>query len=368
MAPACADLRARARALREEAQGVLARVQSFDPVEEKARGWALEDQADALDRKVAVQEAVWHQRMRAALDEAPDLEEAHAALADRYREDLHAAEEARDAAAAARAETLLREHDRGQHAALLRGIGALTVVTEPEGAEVSLSRFVERQRRLHLEPEAPLGRTPIREVTLPRGSYLLRIRSPGHREVRYPVTIGRGEHWDGVRPGGGDPLAVPLLPDGALGDDDVYVPAGWFLSGGDALASESLPGRRLWIDGFVMQRHPATCAEVLAFLNALVDEGREALAMDACPRAAMDIPLFERDRQGRFCFGSRTPAEHGRYPMVSIDWHGARAYAAWWAARTGRPWRLPGESEREKAARGVDGRCFPWGNQGLRHG
>jgi eukaryotic-like serine/threonine-protein kinase len=369
LAPAFAELQARARALRREAQAVLKRAQSFDPVEKKARGWALEDEAGALDREAAVQETVWHQRMRAALDEAPDLEEAHAVLAERYRDDLLAAEEARDVAAAARAETLLRQHDRGQHAALLSGHGALTLVTEPEGAEVWCSRFVEQQRRLHLEPERLLGRTPLRALTLPRGSYLLRLRAPGFREVRYPVSLGRGEHWDGVRPGRKSPFAVPLLPDGALGDDDVYVPAGWFLVGGDPLASESLPGRRVWVDGFVLQRHPVTQAEFLAFLNALIDDDQEALALAACPRAAQpaagatDVPLLKRDRQGRFRFGPRTPADHGRHPIVSIDWHAARAYAAWWAARTGRPWRLPGEVEREKAARGVDGRFFPWGNQ-----
>ncbi|MCB9797211.1 MAG: SUMF1/EgtB/PvdO family nonheme iron enzyme [Alphaproteobacteria bacterium] len=45
-----------------------------------------------------------------------------------------------------------------------------------------------------------------------------------------------------------------------------------------------------------------------------------------------------------------------------VDWRGAQAYAAWEAARTGQPWRLPGELEWEKAARGVDGRAFPWGD------
>ena len=45
-----------------------------------------------------------------------------------------------------------------------------------------------------------------------------------------------------------------------------------------------------------------------------------------------------------------------------VDWHGAMAYAAWEARRTGLPWRLPGASEWEKAARGVDGRFYPWGD------
>ena len=48
-------------------------------------------------------------------------------------------------------------------------------------------------------------------------------------------------------------------------------------------------------------------------------------------------------------------------PVVMVDWHGAMAYAAWMAETTGLPWRLGSEHEWEKAARGVDGRAFPWG-------
>lgn len=48
-------------------------------------------------------------------------------------------------------------------------------------------------------------------------------------------------------------------------------------------------------------------------------------------------------------------------PVTLIDWHGASAFAAFEAARTGLAWRLPWEFEREKASRGVDGRVFPWG-------
>jgi formylglycine-generating enzyme required for sulfatase activity len=59
-------------------------------------------------------------------------------------------------------------------------------------------------------------------------------------------------------------------------------------------------------------------------------------------------------------------ARHGegfemRLPVVEISCLDAEAYCVWKTRVTGRTWRLPTEDEREKAARGVDGRTYPWG-------
>ncbi len=50
------------------------------------------------------------------------------------------------------------------------------------------------------------------------------------------------------------------------------------------------------------------------------------------------------------------------YPLVGVNWFEAVAYCRWLSAQTGHEFRLPSEAEWEKAARGPDGRIWPWGN------
>jgi|GEM_PF-6528944 len=63
-------------------------------------------------------------------------------------------------------------------------------------------------------------------------------------------------------------------------------------------------------------------------------------------------------------FGAKQRKEPAPPEMIATDlyWHAAIAYARWLAEVTGMPWRIPSEAEWEKAARGNDGRMFPWGN------
>ncbi len=69
-------------------------------------------------------------------------------------------------------------------------------------------------------------------------------------------------------------------------------------------------------------------------------------------------------RARRYNWPART-APNGRelHPVVLVSHDDAVAYARWLSAKTGERWRLPTEDEWEKAARGRDGRVFPWGNR-----
>ncbi|WP_437588826.1 bifunctional serine/threonine-protein kinase/formylglycine-generating enzyme family protein [Sorangium sp. So ce1000] len=368
--PQIAALRAKAATAEARARAVQSELRPFDPIEKKRPAWELEDEAGRLGRAAALVETRWMEAVQGALSLDPDLPEAHAMLADHHRARLIEAELSHRDEDAARAEERLRIHDRGRNAAFLRGDGAVTVVTDPPGAEVIVERFVLEDRRLVPVREGVLGPTPLLEAPLKRGSYLLRIRAAGRAEVRYPVLIERDEHWDGRAPRDERPYPIRMPREGELGADDVYVPAGWCWIGGDAVTPDSLPRRRIWVDALVMRRFPVTTGEYIAFLNDLVATGREAEALAACPRAQLGLAeggdelALLRDERGLFGLPPDREGLSWRldWPVVLVDWNASTAYARWLCERTGLPWRLPNELEREKAARGVDGRFLPWGD------
>jgi len=326
---------------RRSARQILDTLPSHAPESEKAPHWALEDAAAALEVRAELEELRFTQAVRSALTHDPDLPEAHELLAAHYRAKHQAAEDAKDPSAA-RFEELLRAHCDAGDAAYLSGRGRLSL--EGTGS-VTARPWVSQGRRLVLGEERSLGEAPLVEVSLPRGSWQLRVG-----EVSQPVVIRRART---------SRVSVPPQPCEGL------VPGGWFQSGGDRRTPSSLPGREVWVDSFVMQTHPVTHREYLEFLNSTPD------ALVHAPRERASKPgelggLLVDHLDG--VFSLRPDAEGDEWdpdwPAWMVSWHGARAYAAWFASETGLPWRLPWELEWEKAARGIDGRAWPWGDFG----
>jgi formylglycine-generating enzyme required for sulfatase activity len=317
--------------------------------------WAAQDARDAVALARTLEDAEVDRLLGLAANHAPDLPEVHAAVARVARARCERAEHDGDRLAAARNEALVRRHDRGAHAAWLAGDGRLTLHTAPAGLPV-VARPVraEGRRRVPGEPVA-LGGTPLVDVALPRGSWVLEVGG-----VTIPVALPRGGRWDGVPPEGGASAPIPLLvpPPG-----ERYVPAGPYLAGGDPEARHPRGRATVWVDGFVIREHPVTHAEFLAFLDDLHATGRGEEALGCVPRqggvrGAAGPPLYPMV-DGAYALPE---ADWAQLPVFLVDWHGAVAFARWTAARTGLPWRLPTFAEREKAARGVDGRVFPWGD------
>jgi formylglycine-generating enzyme required for sulfatase activity len=112
----------------------------------------------------------------------------------------------------------------------------------------------------------------------------------------------------------------------------VFIPGGYFLMGNKAAGpkDEDFPMHIVYVSPFLIDKHEVSNPEYRKF----VDEMKQK---------------------------SRSDVEHpeslsgDKQPVVGVDWFDAYAYAKWIGKR------LPTEAEWERAARGTDGRMYPWG-------
>ena len=186
------------------------------------------------------------------------------------------------------------------------------------------------QLALTAEEKAPL-RTTLEAVRIPADSLQATIG-----QLETPVVSG-GAH-----------LAQAVLSKrpraegtGILGIAWDRIPAGAFLMGSEKGESDDeYPQRQVWLDAFEIMRYPLTNAQYSAFL-------------DANPT-----------HRAPSVWSARTyPEGQGDHPVVGLSWADAQACAQWLSKETGQTIRLPTEAEWEKAARGEDGRRYPWGSE-----
>lgn len=119
------------------------------------------------------------------------------------------------------------------------------------------------------------------------------------------------------------------------------------------------PRREETLPAFAITRTPVTNEQYAAFITAT---GHAAPDVDAKTWEGYGlIHPFARTRRHAWV-GGRPPAGRADHPVVLVSLADAEAYAAWLGRRTGKTWRLPTEAEWVKAARGTDGRMFPWGD------
>jgi serine/threonine-protein kinase len=366
------DLERKATKARERARASIQSLRSGDPLATKEAAWALEDEANAT---IEEQDRLFldiSTKARLAMAQVPQLPEARSLLADLYRRRAEAAEALGDAKAAREYCNLLAHYDDGRHADFLVTDAELFLDSEPRGARVRIFRWENKARRLALRKASGTLTTPVNGLRLPIGSYVVELQADEQSpRVRYPVRIARGQPWRPTAPGGKEVHKILLPPVIRTFAMERIVPAGWFVSGGDAEAVGGLPRQRLWVDDFALAQRPVSHREYLTFLNDLTAYNRLAEAQRRAPSlpprqgAPAEIYyLFDAISQ-RWSLPERW-AElrlHADAPVIGVSWYDANAFCRWLQERTGQPWRLPGELEWEKAARGVDGRAYPWGDQ-----
>jgi formylglycine-generating enzyme required for sulfatase activity len=146
------------------------------------------------------------------------------------------------------------------------------------------------------------------------------------------------------RPTEGAPWNQP-----ADGMEMVYVPAGEFEMGSTGGASDEKPVHTVYLDAFWIDRTEVTNAQFAAFLNEQGNREEGGVTW---------LDLEDEDCLIERAGGEYRAAEgYAGHPAIEVTWYGAVAYCAWAGAR------LPTEAEWEKAARGTDGRVYPWGDE-----
>ena len=332
-------------------------VLAWEPLERKRLIWNLQRTAQDKEKAAMAEfneaEKAWLQ----AIGHDADFLPARDGLAELYlRRFLHA-EASRNISETRYFKARVRAVDiNGRYTGLLRGSGRLTLRSLPTGASFTLYRLEEQDRVL--SPVAPnaLGLNQV-EVELTPGSYLVTVSLANHRTVLYPVYMGRLERVDAT---------IRIYPDEVIGDDFVYIPAGYFRMGGDPEAF-SLEMQMCFVDDFAIARLPVTVGEYLEFINALAVHDIEAASRRVPRTPGSTRPQWEPNDEGRFALPLQPDSEghswRPRMPILNVSYYDALAYIEWRSVRDGRAYRLPSAAEWEKAARGTDGRLFPWGDE-----
>lgn len=170
---------------------------------------------------------------------------------------------------------------------------------------------------------------------------------------------------------GGEDTAPPVIDTGIDPEAWVEIPEGEFLKG-----QHNHP---TLVDSYEIMITNVTNAQYAEYLNTALADGSIRIVEEAQQivghypgdefhayshempieegdwlHIALDEPYLRLDFDGE-SFQARSGYEN--HPMVQVTWFGARAYCEFYDGR------LPTEIEWEKAARGTDGRAYPWGNE-----
>lgn len=147
---------------------------------------------------------------------------------------------------------------------------------------------------------------------------------------------GAGQKFTKHAKGKGPGMSIPMYYDftrvGTRPNEMILVPAGEFIRGTNGRLPDEGPEHTLNVKEFYIDKFEVTNLQY-----------------------AESLKITKRKPPKHFVNG-QVPEGKVDHPVVYVSWYDAKAYCEWAGKR------LPTDVEWEKAARGTDGRTYPWGN------
>ena len=156
-----------------------------------------------------------------------------------------------------------------------------------------------------------------------------------------PVLFSRSDDNRLIELPQGDRRAV--IEKKSFEPETILIPAGPFLMGSADPAAPAVerPQHPLDLPEFRIGKYPVTNQEFADFIRQTRRLAAQELGWE----------------------GQKPPADKLDHPVIGVTWYDALAYCEWLSQQTKRHYTLPNEAQWEKAARGADGRLYPWGNE-----
>ena len=183
---------------------------------------------------------------------------------------------------------------------------------------------------------------------LPNDETLVRLKATCEAELMQPGAKDTIMQWLKLAPQG-HPERSKMLAllaksqgTGEVPVEWILVPGGEFEMGAEGAPAgpDEAPKHKITLSAFYIGKHEVTNHQYQAFVKATGHR----------PPDHPDNPKYSLWRGNVLLDGI------GELPVVNVSWDDAVAYCKWAGGR------LPTEAEWEKAARGTDGRTYPWGN------
>jgi formylglycine-generating enzyme required for sulfatase activity len=195
-------------------------------------------------------------------------------------------------------------------------------LAKQRGRKAKIWRLLDEEKQVINEPNASADMIVQAEETL---DIVNKLDLDDEQQARYQQLREKIKERN---KGSNEKAESAHFPDRSM----VLVPAGEFTMGSATGDADELPVHKVYVGAFFMDKHQLSVGQYARFLEATHHE-----------RPPDWTTMNKPQNQNR--------------PVANVDWAEADAYCKWAGKR------LPTEAEWEKAARGTDGRVYPWGNE-----